>query len=130
MDPRSVVAVVAAALALLAGCSGPGGTAGKGVAGPDPSEAVSTSSPASPSASATATDAPPAVAPATGASLKIEGVRLRAPLAFSSVPDKFAFRQEAYVPSTNTSVSVFRFPNLAAHDKARNGTPGRRQAGG
>jgi hypothetical protein len=110
------VAVVAAVLVLLAGCSGPDGTAGEGDAGSDP-EAVSTSPPASPSTSETETetetDAPPTVAAATGASLQVDGVRLRAPLAFSSVPDRFRFRQAAFVPFTNTSVSVFRFPNLA-----------------
>lgn len=111
MDPRSGVAVVAAVLALLAGCAGPDETAGEDGADPDPAEAVSTSPTPSPSTSEA--DVPPAVAPATGASLQVEGVRLRAPLAFSSVPDQFAFRQTAYVPFTSTSVSVFRFPNLA-----------------
>jgi hypothetical protein len=45
--------------------------------------------------------------------LELEGLRLRAPLAFSSLPDQFTIRQAAYVPYTETSVSLFLFPNLA-----------------
>ena len=117
VKPRSGVAVVAAVLALLlAGCSGPDGTAGEGDAEPEPVPGglhLAASVPPSTTETETETDAPPTVAPASGASLQVDGVRLRAPLAFSSVPDKFRFRQAAFVPFTNTSVSVFRFPNLA-----------------
>lgn len=77
--------------------------------GPDPTSAESSSSPEE---SATQSGSTDAVAAAAGPLLRIEGVRLQAPVVWSMVPDRFAVRQAAYPPFTRSYVSVYRFPNL------------------
>lgn len=115
MTPRTGprAAAAAAALALvLTGCGG----AREGDAGdPAPSDPSSgPSSETSTSADAAPTEAEsPSIAPAAGAVLEVEDLRLRAPLAFSDLPDQFTTRQTAYVPDTESAVTAYLFPNLA-----------------
>ncbi len=104
------LAAAAAVLPLvLAGCGG----------GNDETPGASSSDPGTPGSSPSSAESPsetgstPAVAPAAGPMLDIDGVRLRAPIAWSQVPDKFAFRQAAFPPFHESYVSVFRFPNLS-----------------
>lgn len=107
--PRAAAAVAALAL-VLTGCGG----AREGEAGePAPSEPSSEPSTTSADAAPTDTGSTPSIAPAAGAELEVEDLRLRAPLAFSSLPDQFKTRQTAYVPYTESAVTAYLFPNLA-----------------
>ena len=111
MTPRiGPPAAAAAVLVLLA--SGCGGSGEEGSAGPAPSQSPSGTT-TSAEAAPTETESTPSIAPAAGAVLEVEDLRLRAPLAFSSLPDQFTTRQTAYVPYTESAVTAYLFPNLA-----------------
>lgn len=110
MIPRSGVAAVAAVLTLLlAGCSDADESAAEGSRDPGTSGSTSPADPPSPTETEPATT--PEVAPAAGVALRIDGVRLRAPLAWTDVPRRLPLMQSAYLPYSQTYVSVFRFPN-------------------
>jgi hypothetical protein len=100
----------AAVLSLvLAGCGGDATEQKPTTASSDPGTPESSASTAeSPSAAST-----PSVAPAAGPTLELDGVRLRAPIAFSNVAEKVSFRQAALPLVSESYVSVFRFPNLS-----------------
>jgi hypothetical protein len=105
MVPSAAAALL---VLVLAGCGGDAQeTSG------DPASPTSPESSSSPAEAAPTEEPVPTIAPAAGALLEVEGLRVHAPLSFSALPDQSRGYQVAFVPYVRSAVSVYTFPNIS-----------------